>query len=129
MTSIDRRSVSKQEEIEKAAGVQRHADQSIRRITPGIRSLRDFFDAEQADRTMTRGDVVNVLASLWYQERESRWYRRIVRWFQHLPPVRSVLDQMAAGHARGLEEVKRQMQEQVDHAAKSAAAFKAGAKV
>lgn len=114
--------------VEKAAGVQRHKDGSIRRITPGIRSLNDFFDPTQAERPMTRGDVVNVLSSLFYQERESRWSRRVIRWFQHKPQVASVLHQMANAHARGLGEVKRQMLEQVEHAQKGAAAFKAGAK-
>lgn len=127
-TINDRRSSkSAKEAVEEAAGVQRHKDGSIRRITPGVRSLADFFDPEQADRPLTRGDIVNALSSIFYYERESRWYRRIARFFQHLPQVHSVASDMARAHGRGLAEMKRQMQEQVEHAQKSAKAFKAGA--
>ena len=114
-------------DVEKAAGVQRHKDGSLRRITPGVRSLGDFFDPEQADRPLTRGDIVNALSSIFYYERESRWYRRIGRYFLHLPQVNSVAAEMARAHARGIEEMKRQLQEQVNEAADKARAFKAGA--
>lgn len=126
----DRRSSNdaKQSTVEKDAGVQRHADGSVRRITPGIRSLRDFLDPDNADKTMTRGDTVNALAALFYYERESRWYRRVVRFFQHQPQVKSVIAELANAHARGLEAAKEQMQDQVAHAAKAAQAFNAGTK-
>jgi hypothetical protein len=119
---------SRQEQVERDAGIQRRQDGTIRRITPGIRSLRDFLDPEQADRTMTRGDVVNTLSALYYYDRESRWYRRIWRFFQHMPQVKSVSAEMANAHARGLEVAKQQMEEQVEHANKSAQAFRAGSK-
>lgn len=137
MSSIDRRSssaspenepASKQEAVEQAAGVQRHKDGSVRRITPGVRSLRDFFDPDQASRPLTRGDIVNALAAIFYYERESRWHRRLWRWLHELPQVKSVADELANAHARGLDAAKDQVAEQVAHAQQSVAAFRAGSK-
>ena len=77
---------------------------SNRRVLPGARTATDFFAPERINRSLSRGDLMHVLATLEFARAERTWWRRLYRWWHHLPQVADMPYALSTAHARSLRE-------------------------
>lgn len=82
-------------------------DGSVRRIAPGYRSASDFFSEEGQRREVTRGELLNVLGMIEYNTRESKWYRRLWRWYKGVPQVVDIRTRLYDAHEGTIADAKR----------------------
>lgn len=91
--------------VEKMSGIDVRKDGTLRRSGNGGRPASQFFSAETADRTLTRGNYLAARSSEEYARRERRWYRRLWRYLTHRPPVVDINSAMAGAHARTIDDL------------------------
>ena len=102
------------------------SDGKLRRPGAGGRTAADFFAKENHSRSLTRGELINVVGMIEYGRRENKWYRRLYRWVRGWPPARDLAHDAAVAHGRSLYEIRQALEkaayeEQAKEAARRAA--------